>query len=239
MDGLLELMISSAFLVGLTGGVHCAGMCGGIVGAVSAPWSNKNASWVFHLAYNSGRIASYGAAGALAGGLGSAGLLFRDAVPLQHTFLLLASLMLLGLGLYLAGIAPFMRRIEALGGFVWRRIQPYSHHFLPVDSAPRALGLGALWGWLPCGLVYTMLLTALAAADPAAGSLVMLAFGLGTLPNLLVLGFFFVHFKTLAQSRAARVSAGALVASFGGYGLLKLFDGVALTPGGLICHFLG
>jgi len=80
-------------------------MCGGIVGAVSAPWSNKNASWVFHLAYNSGRIASYGAAGALVGGLGSAGLLFRDAVPLQQAFLLVASLMLLGVGLYLAGVA--------------------------------------------------------------------------------------------------------------------------------------
>ena len=157
-----EFSIIAVLLTGLLGGVHCLGMCGSIVGIFTAQVPKGNARWPFHLAYSSGRIASYAAAGALAGAVGQAGLLMRDAVPVQHLLFILSSLMLIALGLYLAGIWGAVRRMERVGASLWKRLQPYTTRLLPVNTVPRATGLGALWGWLPCGLVYSVLLVALA-----------------------------------------------------------------------------
>ena len=236
MSSLPLVMIGSAFIAGLAGGVHCAGMCGGIVGAISRPWSKADDAWRFHLAYNGGRIASYGFAGLLVGALGSAGFLFRDTAWLQQVFALAASLLLLGLGLSLAGFVPFARRIEVLGAVLWRQIQPFSRRFLPVTTAPRAFAIGLLWGWLPCGLVYTVLLTALASADSLDGAMIMLAFGFGTLPNLVGIGALVSRFKAFVQSRSARLGAGIVVSGIGVYGLVMVFQGLILAPDGMLCH---
>ncbi len=204
------------FLVGLLGGVHCLGMCGSIVGIFAA----QNARWSFHLAYNGGRLASYMLAGALAGAVGQAGLLLRDQVPVQHLLFGLSSLMLVALGLYLAGIWGIVRQLEQAGSLLWRHIQPLTRSFLPVNTTTRALLLGALWGWLPCGLVYSVLVSALASGSAQSGALLMLAFGLGTLPNLLLIG----HFWSKRQLQAPRVRrvAGLLISGFGLYGLCKV-----------------
>ena len=106
-----EFSIIAVFFVGLLGGVHCLGMCGSIVGMLTAQLHKHGARWPFHLAYNSGRLASYMAAGALAGTIGQAGLLWRDVVPVQHLLFGLSSLMLIALGLYLAGIWGMVRRL--------------------------------------------------------------------------------------------------------------------------------
>ena len=242
-----EFSIAAVFFVGLLGGVHCLGMCGSIVGIFttqlpkpspqSSPASgrggerlslrerigfNAGARWPFHLAYNGGRLASYMAAGALAGAIGQAGLLLRDAIPVQHLLFALSSLMLIALGLYLAGIWNMVRRIEQAGGVLWRHIQPLARGLLPVTTPARALLLGALWGWLPCGLVYSVLVTALASGNAQSGALVMLAFGLGTLPNLLAIGLFWENIRRWAQSPRVRLAAGLLVAGFGVYGLVKV-----------------
>ena len=185
-----EFSIIAVFFVGLLGGVHCLGMCGSIVGILTGQLPKDGARWPFHLAYNSGRIASYTVAGVLVGAIGQAGLLFRDAVPVQHLLFALSSLMLIALGLYLAGIWNMVRRIEQIGSRLWQRIQPLTRFVFPITSPLRALLLGMLWGWLPCGLVYSVLVTALASGHPQSGALIMLAFGLGTLPNLLVIGLF-------------------------------------------------
>lgn len=217
-----EFSIFAVFVVGLLGGVHCLGMCGSIVGVFTSQVPKQHARWPFHLAYSSGRIASYVIAGVLVGAVGQAGLLMRDAVPVQHLLFALSSLMLVLLGLYLAGVWSAVRRLEQLGGGLWKCLQPYTTRLLPVNTVPRALGLGALWGWLPCGLVYSVLLTALASGDALQGGLTMLAFGLGTLPNLLAIGLFWESIRSWVQSPRVRLAAGALVAGFGVYGLVKV-----------------
>ena len=217
-----EFSIIAVLMIGLLGGVHCLGMCGSIVGVFTAQVPGEVKRWPFHLGYSSGRIASYAVAGALAGAIGQAGLLMRDAVPVQHLLFVLSSLMLVALGLYLAGATSVVRRLERMGGGLWKRLQPYTTRLLPVNTVPRALGLGALWGWLPCGLVYSVLITSLASGSAARGALIMAAFGLGTLPNLLAIGLFWDNFKGWVQSPHVRLAAGLLVMAFGVYGLSRV-----------------
>lgn len=231
-----EFSLVAVFIVGLLSGVHCLGMCGSIVGIFTAHVPGARARWPFHLAYSSGRIASYAAAGALVGAIGQAGLLMRDAVPVQHLLFALSSVMLVALGLYLAGVWGAVRQLERLGGGLWKRLQPYTTRLLPVNTVPRALGLGALWGWLPCGLVYSVLLTALAGGSAAQGALIMLAFGLGTLPNLLAIGLFWESIKGWVQSPRVRLAAGVLVAAFGVYGLVKVGYTFAVHGWTGACH---
>ncbi len=189
-------------------------------------------------AFNAGRIASYACAGALAGALGQAGLLTRAAPVLQPVMFALASLMLVALGLYLAGAMPLMTRIEAAGAWLWRGIQPWSRRVLPVTTLARALGLGALWGWLPCGMVYAVLLTALAFGSWWQGAALMLAFGAGTLPNLLGLGLAWRQLERLRAGRVPRAFAGCAVALFGIYGLMKTLQPAANAGDGLLCYFV-
>ena len=239
MNGLFEVALTAAFVGGFAGGVHCAGMCGGIVHMLCAAQGRPHGAPAMHhlLAFNAGRVASYAFAGALAGALGQAGLLTRAAPMLQPLMFALASLMLVALGFYLAGAMPLMRRIEAAGAWLWRGIQPWSRHVLPVTSWRRALGLGALWGWLPCGMVYAVLLTALALGSWWQGAALMLAFGFGTLPNLLGIGLAWRQFERLRRARAPRVLAGAAVAAFGVYGLANLMHPAA-ADGGLLCYVI-
>lgn len=217
-----EFSIIAVFFVGLFGGVHCLGMCGSIVGILTGQLPEDGARWPFHLAYNTGRIASYTVAGILVGAIGQAGLLLRDEVPIQHLLFALSSLMLIALGLYLAGIWSMVRRIEQAGSVLWQRIQPLTRFVFPITSPLRALLLGMLWGWLPCGLVYSVLVTALASGHPQSGALIMLAFGLGTLPNLLIIGLFWERSRHWVQSPGVRLFAGLIVMAFGVYGLIKV-----------------
>ncbi|MBI5429740.1 MAG: sulfite exporter TauE/SafE family protein [Nitrosomonadales bacterium] len=217
-----EFSFIAVFFVGLLGGVHCLGMCGSIVGILTTQLPQDRVRWPFHLAYNGGRLASYAVAGALAGTLGQAGMLLRDQVPVQHLLFALSSLMLIALGLYLAGIWGVVRRIEQVGGILWRRIQPLTRGLFPIATPIRAFLLGTLWGWLPCGLVYSVLVTALASGHAQSGALIMLAFGLGTLPNLLAIGLFWDSIKRHVQAPRVRMAAGLLVTGFGVYGLFKV-----------------
>ncbi len=142
----------SAFVVGLLGGVHCVGMCGGIVGALSLGLPAERNLPIL-LAYNVGRISSYTLAGALMGALG---FYFSGLLPVQtaqKVLLSLAGLFLILMGLYLAGWWNVLSRVERAGGVLWRRIEPLGRGLLPVRSVRHGLLLGLLWGWLPCGLV--------------------------------------------------------------------------------------
>jgi len=217
-----DFSIIAVFFVGLLSGVHCLGMCGSLVGILTTQLPQQGARWPFHLAYNGGRLLSYAVAGALVGALGQAGLLLRDSVPIQHLLFAFSSFMLIALGLYLAGVWGLVRRLEKWGGGLWQRIQPLTRGLFPVNTPLRALLLGTLWGWLPCGLVYSVLITALASGHAQSGALIMLAFGLGTLPNLLAMGLFWESIKRWVQSARVRFVAGSLVASFGVYGLIKV-----------------
>jgi sulfite exporter TauE/SafE len=240
MNAMFEIALSAAFLGGLAGGLHCAGMCGGIVRVLCAgPQAGGPAPRLSHLlAYNGGRIASYCVAGALAGAVGEAGLLTRAAPMLQPLMYFLASLMLVALGAYLTGLAPVVARIEGAGAWLWRRLQPLTGRLLPVTSVARATGLGALWGWLPCGMVYAVLLTALALGSAWQGAALMLAFGLGTLPNMLGIGYFYDRIERLRRAGAPRVIAGCAIAAFGVFGIVKAWHPAAVAGGGLLCYMI-
>ncbi len=211
-----DSVILALFLVGLLGGTHCVGMCGGIVGALSMGGPQRLS---LHLAYNLGRILSYVLAGALVGALGAGSMALSEQLPLRLALLIFANLMLVALGFYLLGATRALALTEHWGQLLWRRIQPLGKRFLPARSALQAFPLGLLWGWLPCGLVYSALASALGAGSPGEGALMMLAFGLGTLPNLLLAGLLLARFRTLVQKPVVRALAGFLILVYGLYGL--------------------
>ncbi len=220
---MLEFSLTAAFLVGLLGGGHCIGMCGGIVGAVTMTLPGSKPKLPFVLAYNLGRIGSYTLAGIIAGAVGASSFFLEHVLPVEKVLYALASLMLVLLGLYLAGIWRVLTRLEALGGRLWQHLQPYSKRLLPVRTLPQSLLLGVLWGWLPCGLGYSVLVAAGARGNPWQGGLLMLAFGLGTLPTLLAMGMTAVRLKYLLQNLWFRRLSGLLIAGFGLVALYRLF----------------
>jgi sulfite exporter TauE/SafE len=219
---MLEFSLTTAFLVGLLGGGHCVGMCGGIVGAVTMSLPKARPKTPFFLAYNLGRILSYTAAGVLAGLVGASSFFLEHVLPIEKLLYGLSSVMLIVLGLYLAGIWRGVTYLEQVGSVLWKKLQPYSKRFLPVRSIKQALALGALWGWLPCGLVYSVLVAALATGSALGGGLLMLAFGLGTLPALLAMGMAAVNLKSVLQNAWVRRLSGLAVFGFGAAGLLRL-----------------
>ncbi|MDR2166045.1 MAG: sulfite exporter TauE/SafE family protein [Zoogloeaceae bacterium] len=208
------------FLVGLASGVHCVGMCGGIVSALSLGGAPR---FSLHLAYNLGRIISYGCAGFLVGALGAGSTALAEQLPVRLAFLAFANGMLLLLGIYFMGAVRALAFMESMGRGLWRRLQPFSRRFLPVRNIAQAFPLGLLWGWLPCGLVYTALANALSAESASEGALRMLAFGLGTLPNLLLTGFLLARFRNWIRKPWARFCAGSLILAYGLHGLYAVF----------------
>ena len=209
-----DTALISAFVVGLLGGVHCAGMCGGIVGALSLGiQSGRQLPVLF--AYNLGRIASYTLAGAVMGALGFffSGLLSVQMA--QRVLLTFAGVFLILMGFYLAGWSAALSRVERAGGVIWRRIEPLGRGLLPVRTVRQALALGMLWGWLPCGLVYSELVWTVSSGGALQGASLMLAFGLGTLPNLLLMGVAANQLNRWTRRPLVRQLAGALVAGFG------------------------
>jgi sulfite exporter TauE/SafE len=135
--------------------------------------------------------------------------------PAVMVLRIIAALLLIAMGLYLAGWWSGLTRIEALGRGLWRYIQPFASRLMPVSSLPRALLLGALWGWLPCGLVYSTLLWAASQGNALDSGLLMLAFGLGTWPVLLATGMAAERLTAVLRKRNVRMAGGLLVILFG------------------------
>lgn len=233
----------AVFLIGLLGGVHCVGMCGGIVSALTVqvrlpgqPGPARR-EWPLHLAYNLGRITSYTAAGAAMGAIGTVGMLFNDILPVQLALYVAANLMLVALGLYLTGFTRALSGVERLGQRLWARIQPLTRRFLPARSVAQAFPLGLLWGFLPCGLVYSVLATALVTGSAERGAALMLAFGLGTLPNLLLAGMLLTRLRDVVRNQAVRTGAGLVVLAFGVFGLVTTPSLGSALWNGVVCHF--
>ncbi|WP_110947167.1 sulfite exporter TauE/SafE family protein [Pseudomonas bohemica] len=203
----------SALILGLLGGGHCLGMCGGLMGALTLaiPREQRSRRFRLLLAYNLGRVFSYACAGLLIGLAGWAVANSPGAMLLR----VIAALLLICMGLYLAGWWSGLTRIEGLGRWLWRYIQPWARRMLPVSSLPRALLLGALWGWLPCGLVYSSLLWAASQGNALSSALLMLAFGIGTWPVLLATGLAAERTTALLRKRGVRIAGGLLVMLFG------------------------
>ena len=178
---------------------------------------------------NLGRISSYTVIGLLAGALGQFGISLDQTRTLQTVLFTAAHVLLLLLGLYLAGLSDLARRIEGAGKPVWRRLNPLLNRLLPIKSVPACFGVGLLWGWLPCGLVYSASLYALGSGSAWQGGLMMLAFAFGTLPNLLAMGWFAGQLKSLLQNRRVRLFAGLTVCAWAVWQLVKAVRLFALS----------
>jgi len=208
-----DITLLSAFLVGLFGSTHCLGMCGGIVGSLTlgirpdlrrSPWTLAP----YLLAYNTGRIASYAVAGALAGALGAGAFGILPGASVRWAVKLLTGGFMIALGLYLAGWWPGLQRLEQWGGVLWKRIEPLGRQLLPVDHPLKALAFG-------CGMVYAALAWSLTSGSGLNGALLMIAFGLGTLPMLLAVGATAEWLRDFVRHAWVRRSAGLAVLLFG------------------------
>ncbi|MCD2518484.1 sulfite exporter TauE/SafE family protein [Massilia sp. G4R7] len=251
MNTLHGIGLLPVFLVGLLGSVHCAGMCGGIVAALSVPLPARAFpvpvrtvgaySWEWpaaasHVAaYNAGRLSSYAMAGALAGGLAGGVGRLAGLPLLQAGAGWAANLMLVALGLYLLDAWRGLAWLERGGRVLWRRISPLLAKIGPFDSPGRLFAAGALWGWLPCGMVYSVLATAMLSGSASGGAAVMLAFGLGTLPMLAAIGMAGVRLRTVLQLHAVRRACGLLVLGFGLLGLWRAAGGMPASVFDILC----
>ncbi|MDH0745386.1 sulfite exporter TauE/SafE family protein [Pseudomonas sp. GD03842] len=205
--------ILCAFILGLLGGGHCLGMCGGLMGALTLAIPNEQRSRRFRLllGYNLGRVFSYACAGLLIGLAGWAVANSPGAMMLR----VVAAFLMIGMGLYLAGWWNGLTHIERPGRWLWRHLQPVASRLLPVSSVPRAMMLGGVWGWLPCGLVYSTLLWSANQGNALHSALLMMAFGIGTWPVLLATGLAAERVTAVLRQRRVRVAAGVLVMLFG------------------------
>lgn len=181
-------VFAAAFAAGLIGSAHCLGMCAGISGlfAVGANVASLRAQIPLAFAYNAGRIVSYCVLGALTGGAGAwlAASLPGLAAPVR----IISGVLIVFIGLQVAFGMRLLAPIEAVGARLWDRLAPLAQTMIPTTSMPRALGLGLIWGWLPCGLVYSAVLIAAGTSSATSGALVMAAFGIGTLPAMVLSG---------------------------------------------------
>ena len=207
----------AALLIGLVGAGHCLGMCSGIASAITfsvkTPQS-KSASFYSLFLYNLGRVCSYSLAGALfAGSSAALIILFGSKEALIYLRLFAAVLMLL-LALHISRIWFGLQKIEQLGQLLWKPIKPIAELFIPLKHPVYALPLGFLWGWLPCGLVYSTLSWAASSGNAGNGFIIMLGFGIGTLPAMLSIGTLSQQLKQYLNHYYFRYGSGLLLAMF-------------------------
>lgn len=209
----LHFGFMAALVAGLLGSTHCLGMCGGIATLVGS--GNGQPKFSRTLAFNAGRLGSYALAGALMGGLG-----WHLGTPVGSAAwgnLLRAAMgvLMIAVGLQVATGWGGLSRLERVGVPLWRQLSPLTRRLDPRQSGLHALAFGALWGWIPCGLVYSALLTALVSGGAGAGAGVMLAFGIGTLPAMLALGLLGQRLRQALAGQKLRRAAGGLVITLG------------------------
>ena len=212
-----ELTLLAALLIGLAGSTHCLGMCGGVAGSLGAGMHGDSAGrrWWLGLCYNLGRIGSYALIGAIAATLVAAVGATLQLAGWAVVLRLLTAAVLIAVAAHLLFNWSGLRRIEVFGGRLWRHIGPRARALFPVQTPGRALMLGALWGWLPCGLVYTVLIAAAVTGSPLAGAATMFAFGLGTLPAMTGVTVFGQALRRWQVNRNARLVTGSLLMVFG------------------------
>ena len=217
MNPELYLSYPSAFLIGLLGSTHCLSMCGGISASLSMALpvgkGFRFRQSLLLLAFNSGRIASYSLIATLIAILSTSAA--NQWAELGMVLRSIAGLLLIFMGLSMGQWWQGIRYVERIGAPLWKRLSPFTRRLLPVNNAGQALALGALWGWLPCGLVYSTL--GWAALQPTVGSaaLTMMFFGLGTLPSMLATGYAASWISGLKSNQTFRKFTGALLILFG------------------------
>lgn len=207
----------AALLIGLLGAGHCLGMCSGIASAISfsaKAQQSKSSSLLSILLYNLGRIASYALAGAIFAGSSQALIVFFGGKTALIYLRLLAAVMMLLLALYISRVYFGLLKLEQAGQSIWQFIKPIAQFFIPLKHPLYALPLGFLWGWLPCGLVYSTLSWAASSGSAHEGFMIMLGFGLGTLPAMFSVGSLSQQMQYYLNHHYFRYGSGLLLASF-------------------------
>lgn len=208
----------AALMVGLLGAGHCISMCGGISGAIAhSSGKNGQPSSFTPLFYNLGRISSYTFIGALAGYTAELGVNFGEGYNAFVILRLVSGVTLIFIGLYIAQLSVGILQLEKMGRYIWRYIQPLTKQFLPLKSPAHAFPLGFLWGWLPCGLVYSALTLALASGTAMEGAMIMFAFGFGTFPIMFLVGNLSGKFNNLIQNSKFKQGSGLILVIFGAH----------------------
>jgi uncharacterized protein len=209
----MELDYLSAFVIGLLGGGHCIAMCGGITTMLTSALEQKTNKTPYILSYNLGRIISYSIIGAIAGFTGSLAIksLGFPVVSLK----ILAGIFLILLGLYIGQWLLWLTRVEVIGKHLWQYLSPLSKQLIPIKSVKKSFLLGTLWGWLPCGLVYSTLTWSLASGSAIKGGLLMMFFGLGTLPALLTVSMGVTYIKRVMQNNYFRKTMALMLIMYG------------------------
>lgn len=236
----LSPMLATAFSMGLLGSTHCVAMCGGVVSVLSsaAPQSPQpSARSPYWLAYNTGRVASYALLGALVGALGSVSRMLLPLDVVRFGLRSLAIVTMLAVGMHLAGLPSLVRIFESAGAPLWRRLAPLARRFMPLRSPLHALALGALWAFMPCGLLYGALAFAASSESPATGAAMMLAFALGTLPIMLTMSALASRVASALARGWVRRTAGITVLAFGVWSSIGLIRQLrADDPVHTSCH---
>jgi len=223
-----ETTLFGAFILGLMGASHCIGMCGGIISSLSLATESHHNKWLKVVSYQFGRISTYALFGLFAGLLGQQANQYSSIPVLQ----ILSAVLLILMGLYISRIWMVITYFERAGKLIWNVISPLSKKLLPVTTVKQAVFLGALWGWLPCGLVYTAIGYSITAAKPVESSLFMLFFGLGTLPATLLAGAASAALKSWLNQPVIRMLSALIFIGLGGYMLLQIY----LTAGDMTAH---
>ena len=179
--------------------------------SMAIPATEKKQRWAILFTYNLGRIGSYGLMGLLAGFFAQQ----FAAIGGGEILRIIAGLLLIAMGFYLANWWRGLTYLEKLGRYLWAYLQPLGKGLMPVNNLPKALGLGIIWGWLPCGLVYSALALAMTQPAPALASGAMLAFGIGTLPSVLAAGVVAQQLAKILQKREIRFGLALLVIIYG------------------------
>jgi len=229
----------SAWLAGVLGGAHCLAMCGGFLAAFSAagkpagaPLLPAGALALRQLPYNLGRVTTYAALGGAFGAAGSAALVAADWLPLQRGLFVVANLFLLALAAAIAWKTEAFAPLQRAGVALFRRLAPTVGALASRDGILARFALGMVWGLVPCALIYSVLPIALFAGGALEGAAVMLAFGLGTLPNLVAAGWFVARARTWLDGRVARYATALLLAGFAAVGIWRaLFGPLSLAQG--------
>ena len=205
---MINIDVVAALLMGLAGSGHCLAMCGGLAAAMGYQQSP-----VRLLLYNLGRIFSYAVAGAL---VASAFFALGNMATNGLVYLRIgAAIMMMLLALYLLQWNAALLWLERIGAVLWRRIQPLTRKFPAQRGSGSVLIAGMLWGWLPCGLVYSALTWAALSANPFSGAGFMILFGLGTFPAMFLTGVFSQKITHVLQSKGFRWLAALLLFVYG------------------------
>lgn len=218
------ISLGAAFVAGTAGSTHCFAMCGGMAAAFGmrsrVTATDARGAFVNASSYHLGRIAGYAIVGAV---FGLAGAMLRSGFDLMRV----SAVMRIASGVLMILIAlrllirwNALAVVEQLGARFWSMLRPLAQRAARSEGPGGALMIGILWGWLPCGLVYSMVLLAATSGDPSYGAWIMAAFGLGTLPSMLTSSLLASRLQRALARRRPRLISGMLLIVFGAWMIL-------------------